>query len=187
MRARAPAASSVQALSVEERNRWVNVTWMPHASLSQTSHVSFAVRSVLTSLDEMKYFKKDEWQVRATIHGVAGLALVPVPSSTATYPVTKIRPTDEQVDGTKWVPLVSGMTHACTMDTLVHIPLRWRDLPRDSYLKLEVVGHHDEVVSDCSFTFFPRRQTRFRAHKLTFGFLLPTVVHCYTPSFRCFW
>lgn len=151
--ATSPAASTHGMMS-DIRNKWVNVTWMPHASLSQTSHVGMIIRSVLSSLDELKHFKPEEWQVRVTVHAIAGLPLVPVPSLTPTAPVASLR---SQMKGgrqsvfeenKKWFPLVSNVTHTCLFDSLVYIPVRWRDLPRDSYLKFEVLGHCDEVVSN---------------------------------------
>lgn len=152
MRARGPANASTPSDQVsEERNQWVNVTWMPHASLSQASHVCLAVRSVLTCLDELKHHEPEEWQVRATIHGLAGVSIVPISSITPTAPVTPLHGFDNQ--GTSsltqkgWLPMASGVTHLCKLDALLYIPLRWRDLPRDSYLRFEVVEHCDNVVS----------------------------------------
>lgn len=134
----------------------MNATWMPHASLSQTSHVSVAVRSALTCLGELKQFKAKEWQVRATIHGMAGLPLVPVPSVTPMSPVTTLK-ASSAIDGndpTKdWLPIVSNVTHVCKFDSLLNIPLRWRDLPRDAYIKFEILGQCDRVVS--TKYFFP--------------------------------
>ena len=157
MRARGTNAAGVQGFLFEERNRWVNVTWMPHASLSQTSHVCLSVRSILAALDELTHFKPEEWQVGATIHGAAGMPLVPVSSLTPTSQVTSMKeqanvvgiPALDQKDD--WIPLVSNATHICKIDALLNIPLRWRDLPRDAYIKFEVSGHCEEVVSeDCS-------------------------------------
>lgn len=152
MRARAPTnAGTPNDLLSEERNQWVNVTWMPHASLSQTSHVCIAVRSVLTSLDELKHYEPEEWQVRATIHGLAGVSIVPIASITPTAPVTPLNGLNGQLTSTLtdkgWLPMASGVTHLCKLDTLLHISLRWRDLPRDAYLRFEVVEHCDDVVS----------------------------------------
>ena len=139
--ASAAAAGVQQQLQQERQSQWVNVTWMPHASLSQTSHVCLAVRSILTCRDEFR--SPEEWQVRATIHGVAGLALVPISSLTPTSPVESL---SSMPDTESWLPLASQVTHVCKLDALLHVPLRWRDLPRDAYLKLEVLGRCDEVV-----------------------------------------
>ena len=153
MRARGPTnAGTTNDLVSEERNQWVNVTWMPHASLSQASHVCLAVRSVLTCLDELKHYEPEEWQVRATIHGLAGVSIVPITSMTPTAQVTPLvnsvdsHPTSNLTDK-RWLPMASGVTHLCKLDALLHIPLRWRDLPRDAYLRFEVVQHCDDVVS----------------------------------------
>ncbi len=158
MRARAPTAAGMQGpFSLQdERSKWVNVTWMPHASLSQTSHVSLAVRSILTSLDELMHFQPEEWQVRATIHGMAGQSIVPVSCLTPTAPVTTLHDHTETgvnppLDLTEddWLPLTSNTTHVCRIDSLINVPIRWRDLPRDAYLRFEVLGHCDEVVRGC--------------------------------------
>lgn len=149
--AASPAASTHGLQTLEERNKWVNVTWMPHASLSQTSHVCLSIRSVLSYLDELKHFKPEEWQVRVAVHGVAGLPLVPVSSLTPTAPLTSMRNQEESQSisegNATWLPLVSNVTHVCRLDSIVHVPMRWRDLTRDAYLKFEVLGHCDEVVS----------------------------------------
>lgn len=160
MRARGPTTPGVPGL-LEERSKWVNVTWMPNASLSQTSHVCLAVRSVLTCLDELQHYKPEEWQVRATIHGVAGLPIVPIASLTPTAPLTTLNDHTD-TDGhppldlteEEWFPMTSNVTHICKLDSILHVPLRWRDLPRDSYLKFEVLGHCDEVVSDGRFILY---------------------------------
>lgn len=153
MRARGATSAGAQGSisPLEERNKWETVTWMPHASLSQTSHISLGIRSVLTSLDELQHFKPKEWRVRVTVHGMAGQPIVPMSCLTPTAPVTKIHhhskgklPVDLTVE--EWSPLTSDATHVCRMDSLLHVPLRWRDLPRDSYLRFEVLGHCDEVV-----------------------------------------
>lgn len=160
MRARGPTTPGVPGL-LEERSKWVNVTWMPNASLSQTSHVCLAVRSILTCLDELQHYKPEEWQVRATIHGVAGLPIVPIASLTPTSPLTTLNDHTD-TDGhppldlteEEWFPMTSNVTHICKLDSILHVPLRWRDLPRDSYLKFEVLGHCDEVVSDGRFVLY---------------------------------
>jgi hypothetical protein len=136
-------------VSTEERNKWVNVTWMPHASLSQTSHVCLAIRSVQASLDELVYSKPEEWQVRVSVHGIAGLPLVSVDSSTPTAPLLSIRSQlkEEKESFVEWRPTVSNVTHTCRWDFAVQIPVRWRDLPRDAFLRLQVIGHCNSVVS----------------------------------------
>jgi hypothetical protein len=163
-----------------DKNRWVTVSWMPHASLSQTSHVAFSVRSVVACLDELvhnPHRRPEDWQVQVTVHGVAGLELAPVPSMTQMAPLTVIREKknhshaastttisdhggDEVViqpsshrpslrppsQHEQWTPSVSNATHRCQWNSLVQIPLRWRDLPRDAYLRFLVVGSHDQAV-----------------------------------------
>lgn len=155
MRARgSTTAGTPNDLVADERSKWVNVTWMPHASLSQTSHICLAVRSVLTCMDELTHYRPEEWQVRASIHGLAGIGIAPVSSITPTAPVTTLNdhtetdghPLLDLTEG-EWIPMTSGVTHVCKLDALLHVPLRWRDLPRDSYLRFEVLGHCDEVVS----------------------------------------
>lgn len=148
--ATSPAPSTHGGLP-DGKNRWVNVTWMPHASLSQASHVAIMVRAVLASLDELTHFQPEEWQVQVTMHGIAGLQLTPVPSSTRSVPLTSMRmeakeETEDPLD-VDWIPQVSNMTHMCNLQSLLSIPIRWRDLPRDAYLKFVVLVHNQEVVS----------------------------------------
>ena len=139
-------------ITTEDNSKWVNVTWMPHASLSQASHVVLSVRSVQALLDELAFFKPEEWQVRVTVHGIAGLPLVPVASSSPSAPLLSLRnlqttETQEELLISNWEPLVSNVTHCCTWNFPLQIPVRWRDLPRDAFMKFEVIGHCDTVVS----------------------------------------
>jgi hypothetical protein len=155
MRARGATSAGAQGPLpvVDERSKWVNVSWMPHASLSQTSNVSLAVRSILTSLDELIHYQPEEWQVRATIHGVAGQLIVPIPCLTPTSPVTRLHEYGETdlnrpsgLTEKDWHPMTSNATHVCRFDSFLHVPMRWRDLPRDAYLRFEILRHCDEVV-----------------------------------------
>jgi hypothetical protein len=147
-----PPAASMQGNLSDGKNNWVNVTWMPHSCLSQTSHIYLAVRSVLTLIDE-PFKTEEEWQVRATVHGIAGLSLVPVATTTPTAPRLSIRDFLESNEhgmfdkDAEWLPLVSNVTHICKFDSVINIPIRWRDLPRDAFLMFEVLGYCDKVVS----------------------------------------
>ena len=159
---RSGSAGTLPTVS-DDRNTWVSVKWMPHASLSQTSHIDLSIRSVLSQLQDP--FKPDEeWQVRATVHGIAGTSIVPVATTTSKAPLLPIRNFLESNDrsvfdkDTEWLPLVSNATHICNFDSILNIPIRWRDLPRDAYLLFEVLGQCDQVVSfyyafDCLFFF----------------------------------
>eukprot|EP00980_Cylindrotheca_fusiformis_P031330 scaffold26184_cov132-Cylindrotheca_fusiformis.AAC.4 len=116
-----------------------------------TSHIELAVRSVLSLIDQP--FKiEEEWQVRATIHGIAGLSLVPVTTTTSTAPRLSIRDFLESTEhrmfdkDAEWLPLVSNVTHICKFDSVISIPIRWRDLPRDAYLVFEVLGYCDKIL-----------------------------------------
>ena len=155
MRARGATSVGVQGVAslLEERSKWVNVTWMPHASLSQTSHVSLAIRSILTSLDSLKHCEPEEWRVRATIHGMAGQSIVSISCLTPTAPVSPLYDENETATNPPlsliekdWLPLISNATHVCRLDSFIIVPMRWRDLPRDAYLRFEVLGQCDEVV-----------------------------------------
>jgi hypothetical protein len=193
---------------MNNNTRWVTVSWMPHASLSQTSHVAVTVKSIIiTSNDDNNNSHKnintttygvqqqqqqqfEDWQVQVTVHGVAGLPLVPVPSFTPMAPLitsknrkmnrnrnnttrnrnrnddkddefllqqstsiatTMLPPStttttnrypssisdmydDENDSNSNWTASVSNATHSCRWDSLVQIPIRWRDLPRDAYI-----------------------------------------------------
>jgi hypothetical protein len=115
------------------------------------------VRSVLASLEKINVndasIVTQDWQVQITVHGIAGLELVPVSSLTEFVPLeslgTKSKLGQQQHNRDKgWNPLVSNVTHACQWDSMIHVPLRWRDLPRDAYLKFSVKGPRDNVVRD---------------------------------------
>jgi hypothetical protein len=89
-----------------DNNKWVNVNWMPHTSLAQSSHVCFIMRSAHVTLDDVSNndtirlaFNNNHTtattttttasvprrlRVRITIHGVAGPQLVPVACHTPT-------------------------------------------------------------------------------------------------------
>jgi hypothetical protein len=154
-----PSGGQRSLPDLDEMNRWVTVSWMPHASLSQSSNIAFSVRSIVLCLDlptsALKYRTKqpEDWRVQITIHGCAGLDVVPVSSMTANAPLMSISDhsfTNQQKENA-WNPLVSSATHLCRWDSIIYIPLRWRDLLRDAYLKFQVLGPNDNVVR---FIFF---------------------------------
>mmetsp|Transcript_7222 Transcript_7222/g.16953 ORF Transcript_7222/g.16953 Transcript_7222/m.16953 type:complete len:1018 (+) Transcript_7222:108-3161(+) len=144
-----PTAAGPTGMS-DEKSNWVNVTWMPHSCLSQTSHICLSVRSVLTLMEQ--HSEIEEWQVRVTVHGAAGLSLVPVATTTSTSPRLLIRDFWQSHENgmfdkdAEWLPLVSNVSHICKFDSVIHIPIRWRDLPRDAYLLFEVLGYCDKVL-----------------------------------------
>lgn len=133
----------------------VSVTWIPHTTLSQTSHVCLTIRSAHVVLDVLSYPIDDnlpEWRMRVGVFGVAGLPLVPLQVHTTAAPVEKC---GEGSSASSRV-LLSKVTHACQWDTFVHVPIRWRDLPRDAYLLFEVLAHGDSVVYHTTMPFFSR-------------------------------
>jgi hypothetical protein len=117
---------------------WVNVLWMPHSSLSQTSYVTLTIRSAHMNRDRLDL--DHEWRVEISIHGMAGLDLVSLSTSTTaaalgprTFPIRN--------------PSISNATHECIWNQVLQSPIRWRDLPRDAYLRFRVVGEGDVEVS----------------------------------------
>ena len=163
-------------ISPPEEN-WVNVTWMPHASLSQTSHVSLLIRSSHASFDDLDNMDKSkqaqEWKIRSSVYGIGGIPLVPVSSTTPGAPVVPRRPaTSASTASTKasktgsppatsssassTLPSVSRASHDCQWDHFVQVPIRWRDLPRDSYLLLELLDHRGEVLCTTKMPFFTK-------------------------------
>ena len=103
--------------------------------------------------------KAEDWQVRVTVHGIAGLPLVAAESITHMSPVvgTGENVSTEEETGyapsqTKsslgWQPSASNATLTCTWDFVVQVPIRWRDLPRDALLLFEVTGKCDVTVSN---------------------------------------
>ena len=202
-------AADPTARTIDDR-RWVTVSWMPHASLSQTSNVAISIKSILASIDVLSisrmgscttgggnhdnhYKERDgdnniipagggvggvsgeslnkncgginglrqDWKVSVTIHGVAGLDLVPVGVMTPTAPLLPIRKHHQRSNRQSWKPRVADATHICQFDDdttttsdagirgkcILNIPLRWRELPRDAYLKFQVLGPAENVVS----------------------------------------
>jgi len=131
------------------KEKWVNVTWMPHTNLSQSSHVCLSVRSAHAILDDLEYdLQEPEWRVRIGVYGLAGLPLVPVQShTTAAVCMKRTRqPNNSKKEQTGHVASVFLATHDCHFDYFINIPIRWRDLPRDAYLLFEVLGHGDRMV-----------------------------------------
>ena len=165
----AAPAGTTSAANAGVVDRWVTVSWFPHTSISQNSHVEFSIRSILGCLDRHHQLfstqgrgeqeEEEDWQVRITVHGIAGLALVPVSSMTEFAPLTSIKNKNNnnsstsinaaKTGTTKWKPLVSNTTLSCEWDSMIHIPLRWRDLPRDAYLQFEVTSRDTVVRKNC--------------------------------------
>lgn len=167
----------------DTKDKWVNVTWMPHSTLSQTSHVSLIIRSAHATFDpiyDRQYsseFYTDEnpveWKIRIGVFGVSGLLLVPVyTNSTAAALVSRRKskskeqnvgecstnvkdPVAKASKGCLMTTILNA-THDCWWDCLVQIPIRWRDLPRDAYLHFEVLGQHNIIVSSTTLPLFSK-------------------------------
>ncbi len=185
--------------SGQSNRLWATVSWMPHASLSQTSHVAISVRAALARIDDAcsensylgsrKRASKDSWRVSVSVHGLAGLSLVPVSSQTRSVPLLPLHSEDEgngdnypttlanheyaeaQKEGTFGSsnngtackhPSVHETTHVCRWDddkngrSIMQIPLRWRDLPRDAYLEFSLKGSRGEeaLYETATLSFF---------------------------------
>ena len=119
----------------------VTVTWMPHTTLSQTSHVCLLIRSAHATLDPLANSKPQEWQVRVRIFALGGVDLIP---SLASF--TSAAPVMARKAGAARYPSVTDATHDCWWDYHIQLPIRWRDLPRDAYLSFDVVGDGDTTV-----------------------------------------
>lgn len=155
--------------SAHNHRLWATVSWMPHASLSQTSHVAISVRAALARIDDpygsgnfgtvQNTASKDSWRVSVSVHGLAGLSLVPVSSQTRSVPLLPLHSEDAGNDHLNQQPLGSSIckhpsvhetTHICRWDdekggrSMMQIPLRWRDLPRDAYLEFALKGSRGE-------------------------------------------
>lgn len=132
---------------------WVTVQWMPHSSLSPTSHLTVAVRSIHAVLDTCLPILNDktrqDWRVEVSVHGIAGLSLIPVSSSTLSSPVVPRRETP-----TKRYPSLAQATHDCYLDDVIHLPIRWRDLPRDALLQFHVMKRGEEAIFCANFPLF---------------------------------
>jgi len=164
----APKAGTLPAGLVDPtKEKWVTTAWIPHTTLSQTSHVCLTIRSAHVVLDMLSYPVSEnlpEWRVRIGVFGIAGLPLLPVQVHTTAASVLQ-RPSrqddDDQSETTTGAPLrtmmvVSKATHDCQWDAFVHVPIRWRDLPRDAYLVFEILSHGDTVVYQTTMAFFSR-------------------------------
>jgi hypothetical protein len=141
-------------------DKWVPVSWMPHTTLSQTSHVvveirsalvvvSAGVNSIVNSSFERRQVSK-EWRVEATIQGMAGLAMVSsllpcqtpaaaVVDASSSSSVSSAAASHQQL-------AILGANRVCQWDRVVHLPMRWRDLPRDAYLQLQVLSEKTNQV-----------------------------------------
>ena len=144
-------------------NTWVTVTWMPHSSLSQSSHVSLGIRSIHAVLDDGNSLLTPsavpaEWRVQVSVRGMAGLPLVSVSSSSTASPVfpRKGSPSEDAANlrHRSLYPSVSNATHDCVLDQVLQVPIRWRDLPRDAYLAIEVLEQGDSVLFEASMPLF---------------------------------
>lgn len=146
------------------RDRWVNVTWLPHTALSQTSHACLIIKSAHSSFDDLLVDRRvqPEWKVRVGVFGIGGIPLVPVSSHTSAAPVRSRRlcadlPASKAKRESSTQPTVMSATHDCVWEYLVHVPIRWRDLTRDSYLLFEILGGPaNGVVYQGTLPFFSR-------------------------------
>jgi hypothetical protein len=145
-------------------DKWVPVSWMPHTTLSQTSHVCVEIRSALVVQDVLNSIllnrsntshtgaanasldSSNEWRVQATIQGLAGLHMVSslVPCQT---PAAVVEDSASSSSSSVLSQLATlGANRVCKWDRVLHLPMRWRDLPRDAYLQLEVVAEKNNQV-----------------------------------------
>lgn len=132
----------------QAKEQWINVTWMPHTALSQTSHVCLTIRSAQVVLeDPFSTGNNAEWSVRIGMYGVAGLPLTPVLLNTKSAEL--VRRTRENLPRFT----VRRATHQCVWDYFVQLPIRWRDLPRDSYLHFEILCG-ERVIYQRTMPFF---------------------------------
>ena len=148
-------------------NPWIPVTWFPHTSLSQTCYVKLTVRAAFdrsSANDDNEVFLTGsaaaavgEWRVRATVHGMAGTPLG-LPSETSAASLGSLsewkqgRPPADLLHrrsaAEHCTPLLvdGGCTRGCVWEETIRLPVRWRDLPRDAYLQLDILGPADEMV-----------------------------------------
>ena len=148
-----PAAVRANGAPSSTDNMWVTVTWMPHSCLAQSSHVSLGIRSIHAIVqDPLTGSAPNEWRVQVSVCGMAGLSLVPVTSSSTSSPIlSRMGPKSDDtgfLSDRRLYPSVSNVTHDCILDQVLQLPIRWRDLPRDAYLAIEVLGQGDTVVSN---------------------------------------
>lgn len=134
-----------------EREKWVQVSWMSHTNLSQTSHISLIVRAATVNFGRILFETEEikEWNTRVEIFGLGGLPLLPVSASTVGACVRRMQTAASQ-------PYVSNATHECRWDYLIQLPVRWRDLPRDAYLLFEITGTDGDVFYRTTMPFFSR-------------------------------
>jgi Phosphoinositide 3-kinase C2 len=166
----APALSSDP-----NQDKWVHVTWMPHTALSQKSYVCLTIRSAHVVFDELAASSSSssprndfdpqrlpilreppEWRVRVGVYGIAGLPLIPLQLHTTSALVVSKRASGNTATLSSRPRIaVADATHDCVWDYFVTIPIRWRDLPRDAYLHLQVLeSTNDRVVHQGIQPFF---------------------------------
>jgi phosphatidylinositol 3-kinase len=144
-------------------DKWVNVAWMPHTALSQSSHVCLTIRSAHATIDDLLSDETNDWKVSVRIYGVGGLSLVPVAAHTPAARLhsrrrrnsasTEINAAQGETASKKIYPTVSSASHDCYWNYLIQIPIRWRDLPRDAYLVFDII-EGDGRVYQGSMPFF---------------------------------
>lgn len=148
----------------QTREKWVNVSWMPHTSLSHSSQVCLLVRSVHASVDDILCRdRKEDWKLRVGLFGIEGMELTPVMAHT---PAAALCPRQLEKIGEGAAemtskgsvpydgPMVGAATHDCRWDYVIQLPLRWRELPRDAYLLFTVLGESDSVIYEGTMPFF---------------------------------
>ncbi|VEU44430.1 unnamed protein product [Pseudo-nitzschia multistriata] len=116
---RSTSSGSNTILGRPDPRLWATVAWMPHASLSQTSHVAVSVRAALATVhggsvgsssgDGSSDAPTLSWRVGVAIKGLAGLELAPVGSETGSAPLLPL-------GHLRGHPSVTGATHACVWD-----------------------------------------------------------------------
>ena len=153
------SASTVAVAAQQHDDQWVTVTWMPHTALAPNSYVGLSLKSAHHAEapnDQEDFFLRqgqhrsrnitrnreggEDWRVQVGVYAVGGLLLVPVLCHTPAAPL------ERRTKNHSLRPTVTKATHDCQWNYYLKLPIRWRDLPRDAYLLLEVLNDRGEVV-----------------------------------------
>ena len=151
-------------LQQQQQQQWVNVTWMPHTALSQTSHVCLTIHSaqvvlslnddtddgtpVLSSGGNCSDNDEMEWRIEMSIRGIGNVPLAPIATHTKAATVTKRTSSSLLLQSRKRIITIQKATHECHWDYFAYMPLRWRDLTRDAHLFIEIIRSSTTSTTD---------------------------------------
>ena len=125
--------------------KWASASWIPHSSLPLNLNVNLMIRSAHMNVDSIQDQENMDVKVEVSLYGAGCTKLVPIECH------SKVAPVEKRQLRQDFKPLVSQVSHDCFIESIIQLPMRWKDLPRDSFFLFEARVSNATIVSFISF------------------------------------